>query len=88
MSTEPDTSTYDEFLEHVNQYYYLGGAGSILGWDQRVMMPDEGTPARSKQQAALSSVIHEKLTAEEFGELLSDLDGTVSGDKAAVVRER
>ncbi len=87
MSTEQAESAYDEFLEHVNKYYYLNGASSILGWDQRVVMPDEGTPARSKQQAALSSVTHEKLTAEEFGELLSELDGNVSGDRAAVVRE-
>ncbi len=87
MSTPQHADVYDEFIDHVNQIYHLSGASMVLGWDQRVTMPDAGTPARAKQSSALSSIQHELLTDEQLGEWIQTLDGSVEGDRAAVVRE-
>jgi len=96
MSTEtPDQQSdaeapapYPEFLEHVQRVSYIGDAGGVLGWDQQVTMPEGGTPARSKQSAALSSVHHDLKTDERVGEWLDDLDDAeLTADQRAVVRE-
>ena len=87
MATGQVEQTYESLLEHVQQYSYLADASGVLGWDQRVMMPDAGTPARAKQSAALSSVHHDMLADEQLGEYLDALEGTVEGERAAVVRE-
>ena len=82
----PDT--YDAFESHVNQLVYLRDAGGVLGWDQQVTMPEGGTPARSKQSAALSSVTHDLLTDDDVGEWLDALDGAdLDSGQQAVVRE-
>jgi carboxypeptidase Taq len=87
MSTQSTDDTYQSFLDHVEQYHYLGGASMVLGWDQRVTMPDAGTPARAKQASALSSVRHDMLTDNDLAAWLDELEGSVEGDRAAVVRE-
>jgi Zn-dependent carboxypeptidase len=87
MATTQVDDTYEEFLDHVEQYHYLGGASMVLGWDQRVTMPDAGTPARAKQASALSTVQHEMLTDDDLAAWLDELDGRVEGERAAVVRE-
>jgi len=66
----------------------FGGAGGVLGWDQQVMMPEGGTPARSKQLSALSEVRHDYLTDDELGALLEELaDADLDADRRAAVRE-
>ena len=51
-------------------------------------MPEGGTPARSKELSALSSVHHDMVTADETGELLDELEGAdLTDEQAAVVRE-
>jgi len=79
--------TYEAFLDHVRQYNYVGDASGVLGWDQQVMMPEGGTPARSKQTSALSTLRHQLLTDDDLADWLDDLDGAVTGEKGAVVRE-
>jgi carboxypeptidase Taq len=78
---------YEAFLDHVRRYNYVGDASGVLGWDQQVMMPEGGTPARSKQSSALSTVQHEMLTDDDLAEWLDELDGAVSDERQAVVRE-
>jgi carboxypeptidase Taq len=78
---------YDDLADRVRRLTTVGDAAELLSWDQQVMMPDEGTPARSKQLASLSAVRHDLLTADELGALLDELDGNVSDERAAVVRE-
>ena len=79
--------TYEAFLDHVRQYQYVGDAQGVLGWDQQVKMPEGGTPARSKQSSALSTLGHELLTDDQLGEWLDELDGAVDDEQQAVVRE-
>ena len=89
MATTTDSSeTYEQFLEHVRQLHYVGDAGGVLQWDQQVMMPAGGTPARAKQSSALSTLHHDLLTDDQLGEWLDELDeADLAPEQAAVVRE-
>jgi carboxypeptidase Taq len=81
-------STYDAFEAHVERLSYVQDATGLLNWDQQVMMPEGGTPARSKQQSALSAVTHEMLTDDELAGYLDELeDADLESDQQAVVRE-
>ncbi|PSP65358.1 carboxypeptidase [Halobacteriales archaeon QH_8_67_36] len=89
MATTTEASeTYEQFLEHVRQLHYVGDAGSVLQWDQQVMMPSGGTPARAKQSSALSTLHHDLLTDDRLGEWLDELDDAdLDAEQRAVVRE-
>ncbi|MFB6069115.1 MAG: carboxypeptidase M32 [Halobacterium sp.] len=87
-TAEDVPEAYDALLDHYETISNLNGANGILSWDQEVMMPEGGTPARSKQKSALSSVSHDLLTEDKVGEWLDELeDADLDGERAAVVRE-
>ena len=87
-NTDGATTAYDELLERYGRATYLGDANAVLNWDQEVMMPEGGTPARSKQRGAVSAVSHDILTDDETAELLAALSGAdLTDENAAVVRE-
>jgi carboxypeptidase Taq len=90
MPPEDDSTpdAYGELLDRYRRATYLGDANQLLNWDQEVMMPEGGTPARSKQRGAVSAVQHDILVADETADLLDDLEGeSLSEEAAAVVRE-
>jgi carboxypeptidase Taq len=70
---------YDRLVSKYERISALQSAGGVLSWDQQVMMPEGGTPARSKQLSALSAVTHEMLTESETADLVDE--------QAAVFRE-
>ncbi|PSQ07861.1 carboxypeptidase [Halobacteriales archaeon QS_6_71_20] len=79
---------YAELVERFERINGVQGAAGVLGWDQQVMMPEGGTPARSKQLSVLSSLGHELLTDDRTAELLDaceELD--LDGERAAQLRE-
>ncbi len=86
-----DSSSTDDFDALLDQYRratYLGDAEMLLSWDQEVMMPESGTPARAKQRGALSALQHELLVDDEVGAWLEGLtDAELSPDESAVYRE-
>ncbi|WP_299235994.1 carboxypeptidase M32 [Natronomonas sp.] len=85
---EAAPAAYDELLSQYERATYLADANGVLNWDQEVMMPEGGTPARSKQRGAVSAVAHELLVEDDVGEWLSTLeDRSLSADRSAVVRE-
>jgi carboxypeptidase Taq len=87
-ASETETAEYEAFLERVQRYTNVGNAAGVLGWDQEVMMPEGGTPARSQQLSALSAVGHELLTDEGTADHLDALeDAELDDEQAAVVRE-
>ncbi|WP_224270234.1 carboxypeptidase M32 [Haloprofundus salinisoli] len=92
MATEASTDSapdaYGELVQKVKRISNVQNAAGVLGWDQQVMMPDEGTPARSQQLSTLSAISHELLVEDGIGELLEELEGEeLSDEQAAVVRE-
>ncbi len=51
----------------------LGRSIQLLGWDQRVMMPPLGGPARAEALATIGRIAHERFVDEEVGVLLERL---------------
>ncbi|MFC7081393.1 carboxypeptidase M32 [Halorussus caseinilyticus] len=87
-ATDEASDAYSKFIRKVKRLENLGQAETVLSWDQEVMMPEGGTPARSKQRSALSTVTHEILTSDEMAELLDELEGEdLTDEQEAVVRE-
>ncbi|MGM0590354.1 MAG: carboxypeptidase M32 [Halobacteriota archaeon] len=87
-SPEATTDAYDRLLQKVARFTSIDDAAMLLQWDQQVMMPKGGTPARSKQLSGLSAVQHELLTEDEVGELLDELESSdLDDEQRAVVRE-
>jgi len=86
--TAATLDAYDSLLDRYERVTYIGDAAGVLSWDQEVMMPEGGTPARSKQTAALSGARHDILTSDAFE---ADLEAAEASDlddeQAAVVRE-
>ena len=79
---------YDDLCDRYERITALEDAGGVLYWDQQVMMPEGGTPARSEQLSALSTVAHERLTADELADVLDAADDEdLDDDQRAVVRE-
>jgi len=87
-TAEETPDEYEAFLGTVKRLTNVRNAAGILNWDQEVMMPEGGTPARSQQLSALSAMSHELLTDEETGEYLDALEAAdLNGDQRANVRE-
>ncbi len=85
-ATEP--TPYEQFESRIERISNIGNAAGILRWDQEVVMPEGGTPARAKQLSTLSALSHELLTDEETGALLETLEAEeLTADQQAVVRE-
>jgi carboxypeptidase Taq len=80
--------SYEEFEEEVKVLGNLKQASSVLGWDEEVMMPENGMKPRSMQKSTLSNVIHERLTSEKLGNLLDSIEEeNLDPNQAANVRE-
>ncbi|WP_138005671.1 carboxypeptidase M32 [Halalkalirubrum salinum] len=87
-NTSDAAEAYDNLVAQYEDIVHLDQIDNILFWDQQVMMPADGTPARSGQRSTLSSLRHELLTSDEIGTALSSLSGaSLSDDQTAVVRE-
>jgi len=78
--------SYDELTERVRKISNIGNAAGVLRWDQEVMMPEGGTPARSQQLSTLSSLSHDLLTDDKTEKLLDEAEPSDRREKA-VVRE-
>ena len=90
MATEQSSvpEAYDDLLEQYGRATYLGDANMVLSWDQEVMMPEGGTPARAKQRSAVSAMQHELLVDDDVGAWLDELEAAeLPAEEAAVVRE-
>src|SRR4029079_952438 len=51
----------------------LSKAGGVLAWDQKVVMPPGGHPARAEALATVGRIAHEKFVDAEIGHLLDRL---------------
>jgi carboxypeptidase Taq len=69
-TTKEQTAALDDLKTRFATLNDLGGALSLLGWDQNTYMPPGGAAARAQQTATLSRLSHELLTERRTGELL------------------
>lgn len=63
-----------ELKQRIGEVSDLSGALSLMGWDQRTIMPPDGAGVRSYRMATLGKIAHELATSEEMGRLLEDLE--------------
>jgi len=61
--------------ERMAELVDLASVEMLLHWDQLVTMPAEGAVARARQLGALARLTHDRATADEIGDWLSELDG-------------
>ena len=62
-----------ELKQRLQEIADLGGAMSLLHWDQSTYMPPGGAPARGQQMATLSRIAQEKSTDPALGKLYEEL---------------
>jgi len=70
MSERNSTAAYEALKARFERLSALYGAQAVLHWDRATMMPEGGAGARAEQQAVISLIAHETLTAPEVAELL------------------
>jgi carboxypeptidase Taq len=76
-----------QLRDRVAELADLSSIEMLAVWDQLVMMPGEGAPARAHQLGTLARLTHERATSDEVGGWLSELDGVaIEGLDADVVR--
>ena len=85
------TDKYLELKNRLAEIHDLNKISWVLGWDQRVMMPQKGAAVRAEQLATLNKVAHEKFTSDDIGRLLDDLrpyEDTLpyNSDEASLIR--
>jgi carboxypeptidase Taq len=61
---------------------HLEHAAAAMSWDQETYMPRRAGDGRAEQQALLQSLVHERNTAPEVGELLAVAQSSASSDAA------
>ena len=86
------SDAYAELIRRTKEAAVLGSCGAVLGWDERVNMPRNGSAFRGDQMALLARMTHEMSTAPQVGEALAAVEGSElvrdpAADAAVNVRE-
>ncbi|HID77494.1 MAG TPA: carboxypeptidase M32 [Planctomycetaceae bacterium] len=68
-----DQLVLEKLCGYARQTALLESIQSLLGWDERTLMPAAGAEHRAEQMTLLSGLIHGRWTAEEFGRWLGQL---------------
>lgn len=81
--------TYSRLIGRVKEIQILRAVEALLDWDQETYMPAGAAEDRANQIALIAGAAHEKLTSDELGELLRDLEtADFGGDYAAAANVR
>jgi carboxypeptidase Taq len=75
MAVLEQARAWDEFEQFERDVCQLGRVGGLLNWDEQVNMPPRGASARGEAKATLAAVLHERICAERFGEVIAELAG-------------
>ncbi|MFD1514357.1 carboxypeptidase M32 [Halomarina rubra] len=88
MAELDQSETFERLARRAEKVGTLETMDNLLFWDQQVMMPSGGTPARSMQRGLVSSLQHDLIGGEEVAEWLDVLDeASLDDEQRAVVRE-
>ncbi|MBX2881415.1 MAG: carboxypeptidase M32 [Granulosicoccus sp.] len=83
-----DGSALEQLKARFRRISGLNHAMTFLGWDQMVMMPDQGMAQRSESMAELAALRHELLADEAIGELLQGCENLApTTEQQAMLRE-
>ncbi|MFB6109852.1 MAG: carboxypeptidase M32 [Halodesulfurarchaeum sp.] len=81
------SEAYEALRDRYERVVALQDVDAHLAWDQEVMMPAGGTPARSTQRAAVAALEHDLIADEAVADWLAAVDESLAGEQAAEVRE-
>lgn len=76
LSASSDDAMFAAVCDHARQAAVLGSIESLLGWDERTMLPVQGGTHRSDQAAALASLAHKQRTDPAQGDRIATLVGS------------
>jgi carboxypeptidase Taq len=84
----PPSAAWETLAAAMSDARALGGAASLLQWDQETFMPAKGAPARGDQLAAVQAALHERLTSPAVAEALdrAEREAGDDPDRAAALR--
>ena len=69
-------TVYESLIAEIKQIGLLGSCASVLGWDEQTYMPKGGAKHRGDQLALLAGMVHERGTAKQIGDWLSEVEGS------------
>ena len=72
MSVPPD-ALYENVCQHARETALLSSIESLLGWDERCLMPPAAAEYRAEQMTLLSGMIHSRQTDPQLGDWLEEL---------------
>ncbi|PQO39752.1 carboxypeptidase M32 [Bremerella cremea] len=64
---------FDQLCDHVRETAKLENINALLGWDERVMLPERGGAYRADQVTLLAGIIHDRNTDPQLGAWLEEL---------------
>ncbi|MBI1248892.1 carboxypeptidase M32 [bacterium] len=64
---------FQQLCDHYRETAKLENIGHLLGWDERVMLPENAGEFRAEQISLLSGIIHDRNTDPHVGEWLEQL---------------
>lgn len=67
---------YDRLAAHNRLTAHLSGGLNLLDWDQQVMCPAAAHAGRAEQIAALTAIVHRRLTDPAIGDWLADCEAS------------
>lgn len=80
------STAWQRFEDEVKALQALSGLDALAGWDAETFMPPKAVGVRGAQQAAIRTVIHEKLTGPRLGDLLAEASAlSLEGRQRALV---
>ena len=82
--TSSHHATYDKLCRFVYETALLQSTESLLGWDERCLLPPAAADFRAEQMTLLSGMIHQRQTDARLGEWLTGLvDSPLAADPAS-----
>lgn len=79
---------YDRMMVVQREVADIGGALSLLGWDQETYMPRRGAETRGRQLGTLAGISHTRFTSAEMGAAISEAQSeTLTPDEQVNLRE-
>lgn len=71
----PTSSPYAVLLDRSRDMNTLKAVGALTQWDHETYMPPAAADHRAEQEAMLASIVHERATSKELGDLIAACEG-------------
>ena len=86
------SDAFEKLCDHSREIALLNSIESLLDWDARCKLPEQGSAYRTEQQAYVAKLVHQKQTDPRIGDWLADVQGTnltadPQSDTATIIRE-